>query len=119
MTIKDRGIQKWAPASFMPEGFAMISEMYRDQERQEMPLLDEYQVEEFDRKICYAMEMNLPVRLSVWEDGFVIDLVVRVHRRDEITRELRVVLADGTVDRVKAGELVGVEVIEDGYSVDV
>jgi YolD-like protein len=113
MTIRDRGKIKWAPASFMPEGFAMISEMYRDQERQAMPILDEYQVEEFDRKICYAMEFNLPVRLSVWEDGFVIDLVGRVHRRDEITRELRVVMEDGTVDRVKAGELVGIEVVEE------
>jgi hypothetical protein len=35
-----------------------------------------------------------------------------VHRRDEVTRELRVELADGTFDRVKAGEMVGVEVIE-------
>jgi hypothetical protein len=119
MQNKDRGVKKWAPASFMPEGFAMIGEMYRDQERQEMPLLDEYQIEEFDRKVCYAMEYNLPVRFSVWEDGFVIELVGRIHRRDEITRELRVKLDDGTFDRVKAGELVGVEVIEDVYSVNV
>jgi hypothetical protein len=113
MTIKDRGITKWAPASFMPLGFEMLREMYRDQERQPMPLLDEYEIEEFDRKICYAMEYNLPIRFSVWEDGFVLEIVGRVHRRDEITRELRVKLADGTFDRVKAGEMVGVEVIED------
>jgi hypothetical protein len=112
MTIKDRGLPKWAPASFMPEGFAMIRDMYRDQERQEMPLLDEYQIEEFDRKVCYAMEYNLPLRFSVWEDGFVLEVVGRVHVRNEITRELRVKLEDGTMDRVKAGELVGVEVID-------
>jgi hypothetical protein len=112
MTIKDRGIQKWAPASFMPEGFAMISEMYRDQERQEMPILDEYQIEEFDRKVCYAMEYNLPLMFSVWEDGFVLEVVGHVHRRDEITRELRIKLEDGTFDRVKAGELIGVEVVD-------
>lgn len=113
MTIKDRGVLKWAPASFMPEGFAMTRAMFKDQERQEMPLIDEYEIEEYDRKICYAMEYSLTVRLSVWEDGYIIGVTGRVHRRDEITRELRIVLADGTVDRVKAGELVGVEVVEE------
>ena len=111
--INDRGIKKWAPASFMPLGFEMLGEVYRDQERQPMPLLDEYEIDEFDRKICYAMEFALPVRFSVWEDGFVLEVVGRVHRRDEVTRELRVRLADGSFDRVKAGEMVGVEVIED------
>jgi hypothetical protein len=113
MTIKDRGVQKWAPASFMPEGFSMLREMYRDQEREPMPMIDEYEIDEFDRRVCYAMEYGLPVRFSVWEDGFVLEIVGRVHRRDEVTRELRVELADGTFDRVKAGEMVGVEVIED------
>lgn len=112
MAIRDRGITKWAPASFMPEGFAMQREMYRDQLRAPMPIIDEYEIEEFDRKVCYAMEYNLPIRFSVWEDGFVLEVEGRVHRRDEITRELRVELTDGTFDRVKAGELVGVEVVE-------
>jgi hypothetical protein len=46
MAIRDRGKIKWAPASFMPEGFAMTREMYRDQARQTKPILDEYQTEE-------------------------------------------------------------------------
>jgi hypothetical protein len=96
----------------MPEGFSMLREMYRDQEREPIPMIDEYEIDEFDRRVCYAMEYGLPVRFSVWEDGFVLEIVGRVHRRDEVTRELRVELADGTFDRVKAGEMVGVEVIE-------
>jgi hypothetical protein len=90
----------------------MLREMYRDQEREPMPMIDEYEIDEFDRRVCYAMEYGLPVRFSVWEDGFVLEIIGRVHRRDEVTRELRVELADGTFDRVKAGEMVGVEVIE-------
>jgi hypothetical protein len=112
MEIKDRGILKWAPASFLPLGFEMTRAMFKDQERQPMPMIDEYEIEEFDRRVCYAMEFNLPVRFSVWEDGFTCEIVGRVHRRDEITRELRIELADGTFDSVKAGELVGVEVVE-------
>lgn len=113
MEIKDCGIVKWAPASFMPIGFEMTRAMFKDDERQEMPMIDEYEIEEFDRRICYAMEYNLPLRFRVWEDGFVLEVVGRVHRRDEITRELRVKLADGTLDCVKAGEMVGVEVVDD------
>ncbi|MFZ7945645.1 YolD-like family protein [Neobacillus sp. 19] len=113
MELKDRGILKWAPASFMPEGLAMTRAMYREDERIAMPLLDEYQIDEFDRKVCYAMEYALPVKFRIWEEGFELEIEGRVHRRDEITRELRVELADGTFDIVRAGELVGVEVIED------
>lgn len=47
MAIRDHGILKWAPASFMSLGFEMTRKMFRDQERQARPLLDEYQVEEF------------------------------------------------------------------------
>jgi hypothetical protein len=111
--IKDRGILKWNPASFMPEVFAMTKNAYRDDERQPMPLIDEYEIDEFDRQICYAMEYNLPVKIRVWEDGYILEVAGRVHRRNEITRELRVQLEDGTFDIVRAGEMVGVEVEED------
>ena len=56
MAIRDRGKIKWNPASFMPEAFAMTRDMYKDQERQAKPILDDYQTEEFDLRIKYAME---------------------------------------------------------------
>lgn len=59
MTIRDRGKLKWQPASFLPLAFEMQREMFKDQERQEQPILDDYQVEEFDQRICYAMRWNL------------------------------------------------------------
>ncbi|AZU61096.1 YolD-like family protein [Neobacillus mesonae] len=110
MTIKDRGKIKWAAAAFIPEGFALTRKMFMDQEREPMPIIDEYEKEEFDLRICYAMEYNLPVKISVWDDGFIDEVIGRVHRRDELTRELRIELADGSFYCVKAGEMVGVEV---------
>jgi hypothetical protein len=69
MAIRDRGKIKWQPASFMPLGFEMTRAMFKDQERTMKPLLDEYEKEEFDRSIAYAMEYNLPVKIKVWSDG--------------------------------------------------
>lgn len=113
MTIKDRGVLKWAPAAFMPAVFEMQRDMLRDEERLPMPMLDEYQTEAFDATICWAMEYRLPVKLSVWENGFTSAIVGRVHVRDEVTKELRVKLADGTIDRVKFECVVGVEAVEE------
>jgi YolD-like protein len=47
----------------------MTREMFKDQERGLKPILDEYEKEEFDRSIAYAMEYNLPVKIKAWSDG--------------------------------------------------
>jgi hypothetical protein len=52
MAIRDRGKLKWQPASFLPLAFEMQREMFKDQERQARPIIDEYQAEEFDQRIC-------------------------------------------------------------------
>ena len=42
-------------------GIRNATSMYKDQERQPKPLIDEYMAEEFDQWICYARERNLAV----------------------------------------------------------
>lgn len=95
MAIRERGKIKWRPASFMPEGFAMTHAIVKDQERQEKPTLDKYQGEEFDQKICYAMEFYLPVMLTIWEDGFTEGITGIVHYIDLIRHDLRVEMKPG------------------------
>jgi hypothetical protein len=46
----------------MPEGFAMTREMFKDQLRKAKPIIDDYEKEEFDRRIGYEMEYTLPVK---------------------------------------------------------
>ena len=69
MAIRDRGKIKWAPANCMPEGFSMTRKMFKDQLRQANPIIDDYQKEEFDQQIGYAMEYHLPVKVTTWNDG--------------------------------------------------
>jgi hypothetical protein len=111
MAIRYRGKVKWNPASFMPEGFAMTRDMYKDQERQAKSILDDYQTEEFELRIKYAMEYKHAVRLSMWDDGFTTDYTGRIHRVDPITHELRLEVKPGEYERVALDDVVGVKVV--------
>jgi hypothetical protein len=111
MAIRDRGKIKWNPASFMPEAFAMTRDMYKDQARQAKPILDEYQTEEFDLRIAYAMEYRHSVKLTVWSDGFTAEVTGNVHYVDPITKQLRIEVKPGEFERVAFDEVVGVRVI--------
>nr|WP_263327867.1 YolD-like family protein [Neobacillus sp. Marseille-Q6967] len=112
MTIRDRGKIKWMAASFMPEVFAMTRDMYKDAERQARPILDVYQTEEFDQRICYAMESNYAVKITVWSDGFTADYTGRIHYVDPITHRLRIEVKPGEYERIAFDDVVGVVVVE-------
>jgi hypothetical protein len=111
MTIRDRSKLKWAPASFMPEGFALTRAMFKDQARQAKPILDEHQTEEFDLRIAYAMEYKHAVKLTVWSDGFTADYTGRVHHVNPITHELRLEVKPCEYERVAFEEVTAVKVV--------
>jgi hypothetical protein len=112
MAIRDRGKMKWRPASFIPLGFEMNAAMYKDQERKMKPLLDEYEKEEFDRSIAYAMEYHLPVELKVWNEGFTETITGYIHYVDPVAFHLRVEVKPGEYERIAIENVVGVNVLE-------
>ena len=108
MAIRDRGKIKWQPASFIPLAFEMQRSMYKDQERQPKPLIDEYVAEEFDQRICYAMERNLAVKLKVWSNGFSNDVISRVHYVDPIKHQLSIEVKPGENERISIEDVIEV-----------
>ncbi|MCK6205733.1 YolD-like family protein [Bacillus infantis] len=84
MGLKNRGKMKWQGAFFMPEHLKMLIELKKDYYRQAKPILDEYQIEEIESKISYAMEFTFLVKIKTWEDGFEWDYEGLVHRLDPI-----------------------------------
>lgn len=112
MAISDRGLVKWLPAHFAPELRSMHRELQRDMNRIERPLLDEYQIVELETQVCYAMEVNAPVKLTIWTDGFTYEETGRVHFLDAIQKEVRLKTQFGTVCRIKFTDVIAVEVIE-------
>lgn len=113
MKIRDRGMVKWLPAHFAPEHRTLLCDLRRDELRQVKPVIDTYELEEFDRRICYAMEFNFPIIITEWAEGFKSEETGRVHYVDPIRREVRLVTEDhGAVLRVLMADIVGVKVIE-------
>jgi hypothetical protein len=112
MSIKDRGKMKWQGAFFMPEHIKMLGNLRTDYYRTDKPELDVYQVNEFDERICEAMANQLPVKVTVWENGFTRSINGMVHYIDPLTQELRIELKPGEYERVKFVEIINIVVMD-------
>lgn len=111
MGIRDRGKMKWQSAFFMPEQMKMIREARREDLKVSKPILDEYQIEEFEEKILLAMEFANQVKLKVWIDGFVNEYIGFLHRLDEFHKVIYLEDEDGEMKKVRFSDVVGVQVI--------
>ncbi|MFE4812797.1 YolD-like family protein [Peribacillus simplex] len=112
MTIRDRGKAKWNPAAFLPEYTKMLRDLDTDYHRQQKPVIDEFEFEEFDQRICYAMEFNFAVKITKWVDGFNYEIVGRIHYVDSIHKEVRLKTEADEVERLKMSEIIAVEIRE-------
>ncbi|WP_244532543.1 YolD-like family protein [Mesobacillus persicus] len=94
----------------MPEQVKAQHELWRDTQRQIKPIIDEDEKEEFDQQIGYAMEYNLPVKLTIWGDGFTEVITGKVYYIDQITHQLRIETKPGEFERVAFASVIGVAV---------
>jgi hypothetical protein len=95
----------------IPEHVEMLREINeKDYYKTSKPLLDPYQIQEFEEKIHYAMEYHYPIKFGVWYDGFVEEVRGFVYYLDPIRKEIRLKNDDGDVERVKFKNIVNVEV---------
>lgn len=112
MVIRDRGKIKWQFAFGMLELIKSQRDLWRDSERIAKPIVDEYQAEEFDQRIAYAMEFKLAVKLTVWTDGLTEDITGSIHYVDPVTHQLRVEVKSGEYERIAFDDVVGVIVVD-------
>jgi hypothetical protein len=112
MTIKDRGKMKWHGAFFMPEHVKLLGNLRTDYNRTEKPQLDLYQYEEFDEIVSEAMAENMPIKVTVWQDGFTSDIIGNVHFVDPLTKQLRIEVNPGVFELVRFEDIINVLVNE-------
>ncbi|KON87770.1 hypothetical protein AF332_13660 [Sporosarcina globispora] len=110
MPLRDRGKIKWLPAHFMPEHRSMLRKLENEQKAQNKPLIDDYELEEYDNKIHYAMEFSFLLKVKVWREGFFHEYKGRVNRLDGISRKIYLELEDGDLEKIILEEIAGVEV---------
>ncbi|MBM7691436.1 hypothetical protein JOC77_000841 [Peribacillus deserti] len=113
MSLRDRGKIKWQGAFFMPEHTAMLKEVTQDYYKLEKPILDEYQIQEFESKICLAMEFTYLLKITLWEDGFNKEYTGLAHRLDSIAKIIYLELQPETfLTKINFSDIVYVEVLE-------
>ncbi|QOR65795.1 YolD-like family protein [Cytobacillus suaedae] len=111
MGIRDRGKKKWQFAFGMPELMKAQKDLWTDQNRILKPIIDQYEKEEFDLRICYAMEYNIPVKVKTWSNGFITNLTGNIRYVDQITNQLRIELEGGEFQRIDFDDVIGVSVV--------
>jgi hypothetical protein len=108
MAIRDRGKKKWKFAFGMPEFIKARRDLWTDQERITKPIIDAYEKDEFDQRICYAMEFNLSVKITIWSNGFTSDITGHIHYVNPISNQLRFELLGGEFRRIDFENVIGV-----------
>jgi hypothetical protein len=96
----------------MPELIKAQRDLWIDQERMKKPIIDEYEKEEFDQRICYAMEYNLSVKITIWTDGFTSEITGRIHYLDPLSHQLKIELQGGEFGRIDFDDVIELFVIK-------
>jgi hypothetical protein len=94
----------------LPEHVEMLRVADREYYKTPKPIIDEYQLQEFEEKIHYAMEFHYQVKFDVWIEGFVEEVRGYIHYLDPIYKEVRIKDDEGNVDRIKFENIINVEV---------
>ena len=94
LALKDRGIIKWQSAAFLPEQVSSLKDLLNDYYSTEMPVLDEYQVEEFENKINLAIEYSFRIKFTTWEGGYNWEYLGIVKKIDSFSKTIYLELSD-------------------------
>ncbi|USK56590.1 YolD-like family protein [Cytobacillus solani] len=82
--IRDRGFKKWQAASFLPQQWTMLKGIYRDDSKSKKPTLDEQQLEDINIIVMESLNYTLPIKVTIWRNGFFIHFVGIVAKVDPI-----------------------------------
>ncbi|MGV3464302.1 MAG: YolD-like family protein [Heyndrickxia sp.] len=107
--IRDRGNKKWV-SLMLPEHVKMLKDMSVDLKRQNKPVLDEYQIQEFEERIKYAQEFKLPLEFFLFENGFIKNTVGRVMKMDPLEKKIKIKTVNDNVEFVYFNEIINVQI---------
>ncbi|HCD8661020.1 TPA: YolD-like family protein [Staphylococcus aureus] len=66
-----RGIVKWQPFKSLPIQYEMLDQYIDDQNKIEMPLLSDEQLQEINEKVHEKIEKGSIADISYWKDGYI------------------------------------------------
>lgn len=80
MKIHDRGTMKWV-SLMLPEHVEMLKTVFV--ERKEKPLLDEQKMVEIDRILKYAIEHEVAIEITYYDDGEYVTTQGKLEQIDQ------------------------------------
>ena len=108
---QDRGMLKWQ-GFFLSEHTEQIARDKYEAKKVEKPILDACQIEENEQKILYAMEFCYYLKFTLWRNGFIEDIKVRVIQLDDINKIVKSAEEDGNPHFIPFDSIISVEVLE-------
>ncbi|CAD2079665.1 hypothetical protein GCM10007358_16790 [Phocicoccus schoeneichii] len=78
-----RGMIKWAPFATMPEQFENVQNIIDSQDKITRPVLTDDRVDLLNRKMSYAMNHKLPVKIEYFYDGYRYTVDVEIIKIDQ------------------------------------
>jgi len=94
----------------MPEHVEGLKQMWIDSCEIQKPLLDDYQVQEFEERIGYAKENKLPISFTVYDNGFVETFTGIIHSVDQIKQRIKLILDFNEVEYILFSEIMNVRI---------
>ncbi|HGZ2915039.1 TPA: YolD-like family protein [Staphylococcus aureus] len=95
-----RGIVKWQPFKTMPQQYEMIDQYIEDQNKVDIPLLSDDQLELINEKVQYKMKNNIVSDLSYWKNGYISTLQCFISNVDTLEGIMLVTTENGK-DKIK------------------
>lgn len=77
-----RGIVKWNAFKTMPQQYEILDQHIEDQNKLDMPLLSDEQLQEINEKVHEKIQKNRVADISYWENGYVYTVQCLINKID-------------------------------------
>lgn len=95
-----RGIVKWQPFKTMPQQYEMIDQYIEDQNKVDIPLLSDDQLQLINEKVQYKMKSHIVSDVSYWKNGYISTLQCYISNVDT-PEGIMLVISENGKDKMK------------------
>lgn len=81
---RGRGIVKWNAFKTMPQQYEILDQHIEDQNKIDMPLLSDEQLQDINEKVHEKIQKNRVADISYWENGYVYTLQCFINKIDRL-----------------------------------
>lgn len=107
---KGRGMVKWQPFKTMPQQYEILDQYIDDQNKIDMPLLSQEQLEEINDKVIYKIDNKVISEINYWDKGSIYSKNCYIKKIDEIRGIMVIIEENGNgINNLPLTSIVSVE----------